>query len=182
MAFHVALLSFKILFFIWDSSDFLPPILLLFLFTFLSCSFHFTFMPLNFASVCITHNGLRRLICSNCLVRWLARGAFHMLLSCLLSSCYRFGGLCRLPSSFMNMYRLLTLWWFNIATENHNVQFGKLTMSMAIFNSKLSVYERVYTSIYMHIPLNRFKSTSNMDNQRVYFFLPLSFSGPVMHW
>ena len=37
--------------------------------------------------------------------------------------------------------------------ENHNFLMGKSTISMAIFNSKLLVYQRVYP---INIPLNHY--------------------------
>ena len=83
---------------------------------FLSCSFrfalisfHFAFMSFHVPSLCIKDTGLRKLICSNRSGGHPPKRSrfvfFHILLSFLLSFSYRFGGLCRLPSSgFTNMY------------------------------------------------------------------------------
>ena len=81
-------------------------------FMFWTCCIHFNlilhsclFMFLSF-SAAIKHIDLRKAICSNRQVgiRPNARGFSDSVLF-LLSFCYRFGGLCRLPcSGFMNMY------------------------------------------------------------------------------
>ena len=95
-SFHFALCSFHFALF----SSHVP-------FIFLSCSFHFPFMSFHFPSPCIKHTSLWKVICSSRSGGYPPnRSRFHhMSLSFLLSCCYRFGGLCRLPSSgFMNMY------------------------------------------------------------------------------
>ena len=89
-------------------------------FMFLSCSCHvpviFAFISFHVRSLCIKHTGLRKVICSNRSGRYPSKCSrcFLTLLSFLLSFCYRFGGLCRLPSSgFMNMYMYkLVIVWF----------------------------------------------------------------------
>ena len=76
-------------------------------FMFLSCSFHLALMSFHVPSLFIKHAGLRKVICSNRSGGYPPkRSRFHHIsLSFLLSCCYRFGGLCRLPlSGFMNMY------------------------------------------------------------------------------
>ena len=87
-----------------------------FLFMFLSCSFHFPFMSFHFPSLCIKHTSLWKVICSSRSGGYPPnRSRFHHIsLSFLLSCCYRFGGLCRLPSSgFMNMYmyKFVIVFW-----------------------------------------------------------------------
>ena len=75
-------------------------------------SFHFAFMSLHVPSLCIKDTGLRKLVCSNRSGGYPPKNSrfFHILLSFLLSFGYRFGGLCRLPSSgFMNMYTCISL-------------------------------------------------------------------------
>ena len=78
-------------------------------FHFAFISFHFAFMSFHVPSLCIKDTGLRKLICSNRSGGYPPKRSrfvfFHILLSFLLSFSYRFGGLCRLPSSgFTNMY------------------------------------------------------------------------------
>ena len=89
-------------------------------FMFRSCSCHvpviFAFISFHVRSLCIKHTGLRKVICSNRSGRYPSKCSrcFLTLLSFLLSFCYRFGGLCRLPSSgFMNMYmyKLFFVWF-----------------------------------------------------------------------
>ena len=85
-------------------------------FHFAFISFHFAFISFHFAfmsfhvpspSLCIKDTGLRKLICSKRSGGYPPKLSrfFHISLSFWLSFSYRFGGLCRLPSSgFMNMY------------------------------------------------------------------------------
>ena len=81
-----------------------PFILHLFPCKFLSFSFLFTFISFHVPSLCIKHTGFQKGIYSN---RPKRSRVSHISLSFLLLLCYRFGGLCRLPSpGFMNMYRL----------------------------------------------------------------------------
>ena len=78
----------------------------------LSCSCHvcINVLSCSVAMLCIKHTGLRKVICSMRSGRYPPKCSrcsrvFLMLFSFLRSFCYRFGGLCRLPSSgFMNMY------------------------------------------------------------------------------
>ena len=76
-------------------------------FMFLSCSFHLAFKSFHFPSLFIKYAGLRKVRCSNRSGGYPPKRSrfHHILLLFFLSCCYRFGGLCRLPSSgFMNMY------------------------------------------------------------------------------
>ena len=67
-------------------------------------SFHFTFMSFHVPSLCIKDTGLRKLICSNRSCGYPPKRPLFFAYVVLLSLNYRFGGLCRLPSSgFMNM-------------------------------------------------------------------------------
>ena len=81
-------------------------------FHFAFISFHFAFTSFHVPSLCIKDTGLRKLLCSNRSDGYQPKHSrfFHILLSLLLSFSYRFGGLCRLPSSgVMNMciYKLV---------------------------------------------------------------------------
>ena len=87
----------------------------------LSCSFHLAFMSCHFPSLCIKHRPSKGDMFKP--VRWISRKGsrfLYILLSFSLSfslCCrYRFGGLCRLPSSgFMKMYmyKLFIVWFYS---------------------------------------------------------------------
>ena len=102
---------------------------------FLSCSFHFAFMSFHVALISFhfafmsfhvpslwrKDTGLRKLICSN---QSGQSGGYPPKRSCffnisllfLLSFSYRFGGLCRLPSSgfmIMYMYKLVIVFFYS---------------------------------------------------------------------
>ena len=85
----------------------------IFCFHFLSFCIHFlsfAFMSFHVPSLCIKDTGLRKLICSNRSGGYPPKRSrfLNMLLSFLLSFSYRFGSLCRLPSSgFMNVFPCL---------------------------------------------------------------------------
>ena len=82
---------------------------------FFSLSFHFAFMSFHDPSLCIKDTGLRKLMCSNRSGVYLPEPSpiFHSSFSFLLSFSYRFGSLCRLPSSrFMNMYMYIYIYKF----------------------------------------------------------------------
>ena len=87
------------------------PFILFFPFVFLVCSFHVLFTwhscPFIFRRYVSNIQGLRKVICSNQSGGYPRKAScvHHISLSFSLSCRYRFGGLCRLPSSgFMNMH------------------------------------------------------------------------------
>ena len=67
--------------------------------------------------------------------------------------------------SFLNFQHLkTTLWWTNIAMENHHAINGNSTISMAIFNSFLYVHQRVYeASQVSQVSLSQCLSLANWD-------------------